>query len=89
MCERMTRRRAAICSSSRHTSMALTIIAGVGRLRSDVKRQAVDLDAQFGRQPQQIRDRFRIAAEFARQIAPARRDCGTRRESAASSGCEI
>src|SRR5580698_3752539 len=41
---------------------------GVRILRAGVKRQSVDLDAQFRREPEKILDRFRIAAEFARQI---------------------
>ncbi len=35
-----------------------------------MERQSVDLDPQIGRQPEQVRDRVRFAAELARQIDP-------------------
>ena len=39
------------------------------RLRTDVKRQSIDLQAQLARKFQQAGDRLRFAAEFSRQVA--------------------
>jgi hypothetical protein len=39
------------------------------RLRTDVKRQSIDLQAQLARELEQAGDRLRFAAEFSRQVA--------------------
>ena len=41
---------------------------GAGRLRTGVKRQPLDFDAQLRGEREEVRDALRVAAEFARQI---------------------
>ena len=53
---RRVARAARRCAAARgNTSMASTNMRGSGGLRSDMERQAVDLDAQLRREPQQAR----------------------------------
>ena len=48
--------------------MARTCICGFARLRSGMEGKAHDLDAQLRREREKTRQRFGLAAEFARQI---------------------
>ncbi len=85
--ERAPALRAPGCSSSRQTSIASTCLPGAVRLRSDVERQALDIDAAARAASVQqsgapLADRSRICATGRRPL----RGCGTTRGSAARRG---
>ena len=64
-----SRARRAPCQQPRAGLDRLDVLERVGRLRADVERKALHVDAERGRQLRQRQRILRIAAELARQIA--------------------